>query len=750
MYAQQAASPQSSTQQSSSEQTSSGWQTMAAGTDSQQATSNQALLEDAGIAQQEGEGDSMLGMVLECLPLEAAVPMAAAHIEDAGVQAWARQQDLISVAKVAARWRPDLLQAQWPAGVGLSMHGTLGAELGLGGDVDTTFQVLRQDDGSFAVTSRSEFGVDLGKDTAGLSLLVSGVDPELVNGVAATLGVGVGVNFDGTAMLTGTELLLAGLGTLAAPMLVTPFLSGAVVLDFVDDAGWLNIRDHVALPDMETEVRAFSELEGQTRAGLSDVAPLPGVLGAVSDTVGVLIESLRALADLKGSRHVEVIGGSGAFALHIEDSTSGMLDLPGCELLANVLDSSLMAAAAERFGAHTKVSLYLPVYLGDEASGLQTEPDGASLTVELGAAHGETAETDSLCLPLRELAGFLGGGGSGLAGGLAEMLNSVELSRAVELPADPSMVDNVMATFLGTLTDAYGGASVVGGIDTLRLTGKLTAQGETMSYLAQAGIQAPPELGAASALRDIHDALCGAAANTGAMADWLRPWAGVITDAAQTMTLEAPRLKGELLVGAGGSASVSMVEGASGKLRGTIGLVIDQPADEAGDAQVREALARGAFRDEAAPAAEPEQAVDEGECEQPVEEQVCEQEADVTTQDAAEQGAAEQGAAEQEAAEQTSTAQAEQAPAPEEAEQTQTVEQSTEHADSGTETATTDAADKNGKHDEASAHADDTVKDSTDKNGKAEREQPFQLPRALRRFQRRTDIGAPKQPTRRS
>ncbi|RME24233.1 MAG: hypothetical protein D6798_11695 [Deltaproteobacteria bacterium] len=741
MYAQQSTHSQSTTQpttQQSTTQQSSGLQTMAAGADSQQATSNQALLEDAGLTSQEGEGDSMLGMVLECLPLEAAVPMAASHIEDPGVMAWARRQDLVSVAKVAARWRPDLLEAQWPAGIGICTHGTLGGSLGLGGDIEASTRVLRQEDGSFAVTTSSEFKVDVGDDT-GVSLMVSGVDPELFSGFAATAGVGVGVDFEGNAVLSGTELLLAGLANFAMPGVAAMFLAGARILHLADDAGWLHLGEAIDLPDMQTEVRAFAEAEAREAAGLQPAATIPGVLAAVSDTLRVLARTWEGLADLKQNARVEVIAGSGPVALQVEGTANGLLELATCELLAHVLDSSLMAAAAERFGADAHASLYLPIVQGSDTADLQPDPDGASITFEIGASHGETAVSDSLCVPLHELVGILRGD-TGVGEGLAAMLNGVELSRAVELPADPSLVDNVVADELGKAIEAMGGAGVIGGIDTLRLVGRLTARGDTMRDLAQAGIQAPPELGPVQALRDIHDALCAAATGTDGVADWLQPWGGAIAAAARSMTLEAPRIQGELRVGVGGSLSASMVKGASGKARGTVGLVVDQPADEFSDARVREALARGVFRSPEAPSTE--QSLDEGECEQPVEEPVCEQDTTVSEQTPAEPGTHAQ----------TSTTTIEQPPAPETAGPSATVQQPTEHADTGTET--TDSADKNGKDGKGGtsttvdpADTSDS-KDSTDKNGKDDADQPFQLPRALRRFQRRTDIGAPKGPTR--
>lgn len=246
-----------------------------------------------------------------------------------------------------------------------------------------------------------------------------------------------------------------------------------------------------------------------------------------------------------------------------------------------------------------------------EEQGITLAGDRIRLSVMATRSVGDSSQTDCLDFFASDLVDVVEGLASGE--GLSALVAATGFRRTVQLPAPDDLVASVVPALGIAVTDMMGDRSVIAGTNSLLLEGSLVAAQGVMETIAASDIEAPAGMSAVDALRDIHTGLCGLAARAGQLPNWLAPWTDVLAEAAANMQVEAPRLKGRIEVAGGFEATATGVGTVGGGNRGNIGFAVDKALDELEGLSVRETLVGGLFG--SSPVAADGVAAD-GECQQ--------------------------------------------------------------------------------------------------------------------------------------
>lgn len=556
------------------------------------ATSNQAAVQDAGLAPTADADGGLLGefaeLVLGAMPLQAALPLAAAHLAEAAVRSWVLEQDPTQAVQALSFGLKDRLFDQWPVGLGVFVCGEAGAALGLEADVEGDIELTRT--GRDQIVARVKAKAMTGLAELGAKIEVEGGGERAIAAVAAAAKVGVELGLNGEARRPMDVTMMLAMGAAASPGVLLGLLAGQQVLDIAAGATGLDLPQLIAPGSYAMQGRAA--LVADARVSGAE-APLDGFgvdFATLLPDLAPYLSVLQGFFDghLKGE--VELLTGTGGAQLLVRSSLSATAELAGMPLLADLLDWPLLDVLADELGGMAR--LELAVGLRPDGGTIVPAFDGR-LSLLLEAQREDAKSTDRIDFHIDELPEVL----ERLRGGegLAALLGGAGFQRCVELPAPAGLIEEVVPGAAFACTEMLADSFLLAGEDDLHLTGQLTAGPEVMQMVAAAGIEVPAELGLLDALEDVHNALCAFACHQTTIAAWLEPFGPDLLQAAQAIVMAPPRLVGRVRMSAGFSAEVTAGGTAGVEGKGAAGFAVDRIVDADAAVAVRQALAAGAF-----------------------------------------------------------------------------------------------------------------------------------------------------------
>jgi len=550
------------------------------------AVGNQARLEDAGLESAPPQDSGLAAtlatdaaLVLGCLPLSIALPMALPFLALASVRAWVDGLNPADIGRDLGAAANDTLEALWPQGAGFVVDGKLGGELDLGGDYEASMQLIRC--GKNSLQGTHEGAVDVGIEGGAAGIASTDAFGQASNGAIAKGGVGITLGVHGD-LETSFDLggLLASGAMVLTDSLSTALLSAGPVGMAVAGLG----EQTAAMPwktGFDASLHAKIEATGSVSLGALDEPTRSSLLEQYPELVDVL-SSLQALGHVAGELAVGVSVEGGAYALH----ASGGLDIAGKLLsaipaLAGVPGLSDLASAAGKFTDSGVVELHLGIHPDGEGGLVPTDEAWIRRTMESTAQSDQTGATatvtDAATLSLPDFLATMSAVdgetlGSLLDGGLAAF------SRDIDIPLDPTSLDHEFPNWSSWITDKLGLSPGVQTQAELSIQGHIVASGAAMASLGKAGITPPLGATGLGVIEAIGRSLVALSAGGEVAETWLAPWTDQLRTASSQVTVEQAHAVGTLRagVGGGGQAAIPGVE-ADAEARTSAGMAVDHP-----------------------------------------------------------------------------------------------------------------------------------------------------------------------------
>ena len=366
--------------------------------------SNSQSTEEAGLTgggadvSEMGLGGSFAGMVLDCMPLIAAVPLARKFIDNVAVQEWASQYSLMEVAESLGSAANHVLNDFWPVGLGFDVEGQVAGAVIVGGDMTGTISALRTGSNSLEVAVDGEAGIGLKGCGAGVAL--TNAFGEDVAGAMAKANLGVEshylaentVDFDLISVLKAYgglcgQSLVDTLGS-ASFNPVSSLMLNAVQAQVPQDAAWDLTHELSVVAEAGLNVSAISD---EYQAGMiSDCTGL-STLADYAQQILPLID-LAAEASLTFRQEND-----GTTTIEREASLSVLSDLfAKTPYLAELVPPEVVSALAGNTGGEVagRMSLVMSCAPGTADIKFDGEKSGIALigTAESG---GQSVETEA-------------------------------------------------------------------------------------------------------------------------------------------------------------------------------------------------------------------------------------------------------------------------------------------------------------------------------------------------------------------
>ena len=580
-----------------------------------QAGGNQAAVEEAGL---DGGGSDdyslsgpFAGLLLDVMPLAAALSAAAEFISNPAVQEWIRavsDEALMAVALEDGDLVGFLLDAIVPAGTGVELTGEMALGLFLGADFSNTVQMLRTEDNTLHLECHPAIKVGVSGGEGGKVVDAFG------NGVEATAGgeAYAAIQADGALdVVPSAAGLLKVLGASASDIIIHKATGERMAATGPDAAAPL-------LEGVEPDWAVGLDVgaKGEARAQVPSVRELPGPLAgpaqAVLDLAGLAFDA-SAVAEVTGLVHGTVQIQDECTATFAAEGTTGALAeasasfsmVLGGEQIAALdamagFDCGLAAKLELSFDA-TQISQGLAEVTSTALELTVSGGVGAAATTEGADLETETSSTTMRFDSIFDARDTLFGQVNTLDGNGCEAIPGTEAAKPltellVEAGGGPAITETHTVTLdpsrfageIGRWADLLGVDDIAegqrsGGISTdseLLLSGEIAVTPDDYARAAATGIEIQGDAGRFVAWRDLATAI-HAARGAGTTPAWLAPWAAELegefgADAPMTNV----RLKGFVGVGAGGEAAGAMVAEVEGKVAGTARYIVDKAATE--------------------------------------------------------------------------------------------------------------------------------------------------------------------------
>ncbi len=551
--------------------------------------SNSAELEECGLdtaaPAEEGLFDEFAEVVLSAVPMEAALPMAAAQIDKPGVQQWVLQQDAPRMVQAMARVLPDRLIAQWPVGTGLFAKGSGKVAALFGGTLNGEVELLHSAPGQ--LSARAKAGGTFGIDQFGAALKAEGGGERAIAALSATGGVAAQVGLNGSCTAPMDTALLMALGAMLSPAAVLSILGGSKVMGLASSVTGMDLPDLLPETQWDIQKRAALVANAAVTGGEEALDFLsPADLSQLLADLKPYLDSLNGLFSASYTGQVELLLGTGGATVNVRHRVAATAELAAIPALAQVFDLAALEQLSEALGGAGQIELSAGLRLNGPQAVL--EPRGRA-TLHLESSRGNSSQTDQMHFFLDQLPALAEQLKSGQ--GLEAMLAGAGFDRKVELPAPRELVQQVLSQGALVTADLMADNYVAAGWEDFNLVSSLSMGPAVLGALAGIGLCPPAGMPMTQAMQDVQAGLCALVCGLPPAAAWLGPWLPAMQRAVAGVILPAPRLMGRLSFGLGFGASASGGPSVGGDAKGAAGMVVDREVGQIDSGPLRKALA---------------------------------------------------------------------------------------------------------------------------------------------------------------
>ena len=554
--------------------------------------SNAQSREEAGLigggadVSEMGLGGSFAGMVLDCMPLIAAVPLARKFKDNVAVQEWASQYSLLDVADSLGSAANHLLKDFWPVGLGFDVEGQVAGAVIVGGDMTGTISALRTETNSLEVSVDGKAGVGIKGCGAGVAL-TNAFGEEVASAMAkAQVGVESRYIAENTMDFDLVSVLKA-YGGLCGQSLVdtlgaTTFNPvSSLMLDAVDaqipkDAAW----------DMTHEL-SVSGSAGLNVSSISDDYQT----GMISDCTGLgeladYAQQILPLIDLAAEASLTFRQQSdGTTTVEREGSLSVLSDLfSKTPYLAELVSPEVVSALAEGTGGGVagRMSLVMHREPGTVDIDFDAEKSGIAL-IGNAESGGQSVETEAF-FSFNSLADSADGM---LEGGMAGAVLLGDITKTARIELDPQVAEQHCPQLVQQILGLTG--ELLDAETQLALEGTMTLKANAMIGLF--GTQVMESIANPDHCMQYAMDLAGGLRRE--MPSELSQHADLVQQLAASVEFSEARIVGHMHQGVGGGVSAKWGAGvkAVGRVEG--GAVIDKVVEGPDADRIRRALVGG-------------------------------------------------------------------------------------------------------------------------------------------------------------
>jgi len=531
-------------------------------------------------------GGSFAGMVLDCMPLIAAVPLARKFIDNVAVQEWASQYSLIEVADSLGSAANHVLNDFWPVGLGFDVEGQVAGAVIVGGNMTGTISALRTGTNSLEVSVDGEAGVGIKGCGAGVAL--TNAFGEEVAGAMAKAKVGVEshylakntMDFDLISVLKAYgglcgQSLVATLGaTTFNP--VSSLMLNAVDGQIPQDSAWDLTHELSVVGEAGLNVSAISD---EYQAGM--ISDCTG-LSALADYA----QQILPLIDMAAEASLTVRQESdGTTTIEREGSLSVLSDLfAKTPYLAELVSPEVVSALAGNAGGEVagRMSLVMHAEPGTSDINFDGEKSGIALT-GTAESDGQSVETEAFFSfnSLQESA-------MGMAeGGVAGSVLLADITKTARIELDPQLAEQHCPQLVQQILGISG--EWLDSETQLALEGSMTLKANVMTGLF--GTQVMESISNPDHCMQYAMDLAGGLRRE-LPADLVQH-ADLVQQLAASVEFSEARIVGHMHQGVGGGASAKWGAGVKATGRAEGGMMIDKAVEGSEADRIRRALVGG-------------------------------------------------------------------------------------------------------------------------------------------------------------
>jgi hypothetical protein len=531
---------------------------------------------------------SFAGMVLDCMPMIAAFPMAQRFASNPAVLEWAAQytvEDLVSAVGGAST---ALLKQLWPVGIGFDAEGQVAGRFAGGVDVMAQTSAIRT--GPNRLDVGIGYQASVGVEGVGAGVEMTDAFGEKAAGVMAKAGIKVAasVQANQTTEFDAMEVLRAS-KNLAEQSVSDILVHPLAPMQFLLPDEWIGRIDYMCIDDWKIVREIVLSGGASATEGQLDPSKHSGLVGDLMafDPLGVRAENIMPFLDgsicselavrFEGNDRMLMEG-----ALKTVGSVEGIANLPG---MAEVLSPESLSVLSEIVagGAEAGIVLSLDLTVPNWKESIDMELSGIQ-TVTNTDLEGVSIE-DSVFISMASLSTELR---SSAPDGSTEVVVCPTLARTVHIDLDPSQADahcpELLQQVLGITGTLYDSQTV------LQLTGTMELGSDVANPLIAQMFSGPNRLTGVSIAEIFDAAMARASGTVDVWPGWAQGWEVVLEQLVGVIAFSGARIVGHVHQGAGGGFEVSLAASAEAVARMEGGIVVDRPVSGEDAMRIRAAM----------------------------------------------------------------------------------------------------------------------------------------------------------------
>jgi hypothetical protein len=538
-------------------------------------------------------------MILDAMPMAAALPMAKQFITNPEVQKWVLGQDLTQVVKDIGCLTNLLLPGIWPVGVGFDWESELAGKLVAGAGFMGHAKVMHSSASKMDLEVKLEGAFGLGAGVGGKVSDAFGDSAGLMAKAGLTIGVSekdtFSVDMDLMPLIQATQNI--------DPSFLLNVLKGTVsgrgIIDFgTDVAKYLTaIATETATATWDREqkftVGADASAIGGSESGLAYLAE--GAEEHLTELEKMVVALTPWLSVAMGGALEIMPTGLGQFDIKLTCDSAGAVELfTAMPEMKGVLDGTTLEWLANGASIGLEIDLQIPATVEMISGRLSLDPAAAMVTHRVGAKLDKTDVTDGLMIPLMDLPALVAT--MSMGGDLDEMLDAGSLpgfSREIQIRVTAETLSSVYPAWTALIDELPERSMMSESI--LYLEGQADLAPTAFDVLRGRGIQVPGGMDGFGALLSLGSlAVANATGNImEAAPEWRAGHEDALFELAAMVNVGEARLRGHIHIGVGGGVDAAEAIEASSTARTEAGVAIDTTVAGEEASRVVKALGQG-------------------------------------------------------------------------------------------------------------------------------------------------------------
>ncbi len=538
------------------------------------------------------------GVILDAMPLPAALLTASKAITSSHVQTWVRSLDYLDVTTRLGSLANSLLTDAWPIGVGCDFEGQVAGRLVGGADLLGKTTAMRATASQLHLSVERKGELSCG-GAAGLQLSNAFGDEV---GALAKAEVSIIID-DNSDLYIDVDLvpLIQTMGRIHPDFLLnvlTGDASGRGLLDIGANIGQFLDVLATETVSMDWSSSPMLSIGAGAQAFAGNDLSIANLLDGAAEQLPGLVQVIASLAQkMSGATGVllelEPIGSCQFNAKYTcEAGAAGQL-LSMEPQLAQALDDPSRDWLTHGLGAKLSMMLQVPMTLHPGTGIVVPDTAGAMITVQTHSEMGATEIADHQTVALTDLPSLLSAITTG--GDLDALLQDnafPTFERTLRMEVTAERMDTAFPEWqdlLDAIPDCVLPSETV-----LYVEGKALLPPDALNTLIGHGIQLPDCTDGMTAVWDLGNLVIDLATGNTTVAppDWLAGHETALFEAAAQVHLCDTRLRGHFHLGQGGGIDAGAGIEASGSARMEAGIVLDQVLEDADATRVVRALGR--------------------------------------------------------------------------------------------------------------------------------------------------------------